>query len=64
MSSNVWAINDKVVEFLQVTIWDFVDKKNESEGQAWSQGKVKIPKASMFKVSLKHVSHQSVTLKC
>ena len=40
-----------------------MDKKNESEGQAWSQGKVKIPKASMFKVSLKHVSHQSVTLK-
>ena len=64
MSSNVWAINDKVVEFLQVTIWDFVDKKNESEGQAWSQGKVKIPKASMFKVSLKHVSDRSVALMC
>ena len=64
MSSNVWAINDKVVEFPQVTIWDFVDKKNESEGQAWSQGKVKIPKASMFKVSLKHVSDRSVALMC
>ena len=37
--------------FLQTTIWDFVDKKNSSEGQEWSRGQVKIPKASMFKVS-------------
>ena len=36
--------------FVQTTIWDFVDKKNTSEGQEWSKGQVRIPKASMFKV--------------
>ena len=28
-----------------------MDKKNTSEGQEWSRGQVKIPKASMFTVS-------------
>ena len=37
--------------FVQTTIWDFVDKRNTSEGQEWSKGQVRIPKASMFKVS-------------
>ena len=37
--------------FAQTTIWDFVDKRNTSEGQEWSRGQVTIPKASMFKVS-------------
>ena len=43
---------DNNFEFvLQITIWDFVDKANASEGQQWSRGQVKIPKASMFTVS-------------
>ena len=41
----------KISISLQKTIWDFVDKANASEGQQWSRGQVKIPKASIFTVS-------------